>query len=170
MKAVKVILGIIIGLSLIFFATGLIVKETTYTVKIKIDKPIEEVFSKFQDQELLKEWIPEVKSIDIIEEKPGKIGSTYKVVVENQGQEIAMTEKVLAYVENEKITFHFDAEQMLKTDDYTFTSEGNRTIVSQDSRVTAKSYMLSCTFPWFKSNFKSISQEYLNRFKAVVEK
>lgn len=170
MKAVKIVLGIIIGLSLIFFATGLIVKETTYSVKVEIDKPIEEVFTKFQNVELLKQWIPEVKSVDIIEEKPGKVGSTYKVVVENQGQEVAMTEKVLAFVENEKVTFQFDAEQMFKTDDYNFTSEGGKTVISQDSKVTAKSYMLSCTFPWFKGHFKKMSQEYLDRFKAIAEK
>lgn len=170
MKAVKIILGIIIGLSLIFFATGLIVKETIYSVKVEINKPVEEVFSKFQDAELLKEWIPEVKSIEIIEEKADKIGSSYKLIVENQGKEISMTEKVLAFVENEKVTFHFDAEQMLKTDDYNFTSEGNKTIITQESKVVAKSYMLSCTFPWFKGNFKKISQDYLDRFKAVVEK
>lgn len=170
MKAVKIILGIIIGLSLIFLATGLIVKETTYMVKVEIDKPVQEVFAKFQDAELLKEWIPEVKSIDVIEEKPGKVGSTYKMVIENQGQEITMTEKVLAFVENEKITFYFDAEQMLKTDDYNFSSEGNKTIITQDSKVTAKSYILGCTFPWFKGNFKKISQDYLERFKVIAEK
>ncbi len=41
----------------------------------------------------------------------------------NQGQEITMTEKVMAYVQNEKVTLFFDAENMLKTDDYVFTEK-----------------------------------------------
>ncbi|CAL2101737.1 1,4-dihydroxy-2-naphthoate prenyltransferase [Tenacibaculum sp. 190130A14a] len=169
MKVIKIILGIIIAISIVFFATGLIVKETTYMVKVEINKPIAEVFSKFNDTELLKEWIPEVKSLDIIEEKPGKVGSTYKMIVKNQGQEMAMTEKVLAFVENEKVTLHFDADGMLKTDDYNFISEGNKTIITQDTKITAKSYILGCTFPWFKGQLKKLSQDYLERFKTIAE-
>ncbi len=41
-------------------------------------------------------------------------------MIENQGQEILMTQKVIAYVKNEKVTLFFDAENMLKRDDYNF--------------------------------------------------
>ena len=130
MKTVKIILGIITALTIVFFATGLFVKETNYTAQVSVNKSIEEVFKTFNNQENLKNWIPEIKSFDVITENPGRTGSTYKMVVENQGQEITMTEKIMAYVPNEKVTIFFDAENMLKTDDYIFTEENGKTIVT----------------------------------------
>ena len=169
MKAVKIILGIIIGLSLIFLGTGLVFKETQYTTQVEIDKPVEEVFKKFEDDSLRKKWIPELKSIDVLEEKPGKVGSTYKMVVENNGERITMTEKVLAYVPNEKITLYFNAENMLKTDEYTFKANNNKTTIEKKSTCKSDSYLMSCVFPYFKGTLKELDQNYLNRFKKVAE-
>ncbi len=44
MKAIKIILGIVTLLVIVFFSTGLIIKETTYQVKVEIDKPLKTVF------------------------------------------------------------------------------------------------------------------------------
>lgn len=169
MKGVKIVLGIVTVLILAFFLTGLIIPEVEYTTEVEINKPVNEVFADFENVELMKTWMPEVKSIDVLEEKPEKVGSTYKIVVENQGRMIAMTEKVLAYEANKRISFHFDAENMLKTDDYIFTSEGNKTKIVQESICTSDSYIMRCLFPYFKSVLKSTSQTYLDKFKSASE-
>ncbi len=170
MKAIKIILGIIITLSVIFFATGVVVKEIKYTTEVEIDKPINEVFALFEDADKRQEWLPEIKSIEPIEEKVGKLGSTYKMTIENQGEEVIMTEKIMAYVPNEKLTFQFDSDQMIKTDDYNFTANGNKTKVVQHCTVRAKGYLMACMFPYFKGKLKDVSLGYMNRFKEMVEK
>ena len=169
MKAIKIILGIITVLVLAFFATGLLVEEIKYTTEVEINKPIEEVFTVFEDPQTLKKWLPEVKSIEPIDVKEDKIGSTYKMIVENEGQEMIMIEKITTYIPNQKMTFQFDSDQMLKTDDFNFTSNGTTTKMVQHSRVRSKSYMMGCLFPYFKGTFTSISQGYMNRFKKLVE-
>ena len=83
----QIILGIITALVLVFFATGLLIKETNYNVEVTINKPINEVFKTFTTPENSKEWIPEIKSLEVINANPGKTGSIYKIVIENQGQE-----------------------------------------------------------------------------------
>ena len=169
MKKIKIILGIITALILAFFLTGLVVQEVVYTNEVTVNKPVKEVFSDFQNVELMKQWMPEVKSIETLEEKPNKVGSTYKVVVENQGKLVTMTEEVLAFEENERLTFYFDAENMLKTDDYVFTSEGNTTKIVQTTTCTSESYVMSCLFPYFKGALKKMSQQYLDEFKKASE-
>lgn len=170
MRTVKIIIAIISTITLIFFATGLIIKETNYSAQVYVNKPIEDVFKVFNNQENLKNWIPEIKSFEVINENPGKTGSTYKMVVENQGQEISMIEKVLAYVPNEKVTIFFDAENMLKTDDYNFNEKDGKTIVTLNSSCKSDSYIMACMFPYFKSTFQEQDQAYLNNFKAYIEK
>lgn len=170
MKKIKIILGIIIAIAVIFLSTGLIFKETKYTTQVSINKPLEEVFTMFNDSEKISNWIPELKSFEPIDEKPGKTGSTYKMVVTSRdGQEIILQEKVMAYVPNEKVTLYFDAGNMLKTDDYTFSFENGATTITNNSICKSRSYLLSCTFPYFKSILKGQDQGYLNNFKSFIE-
>jgi uncharacterized membrane protein len=170
MKIIKIILSVIIGLSLVFFATGIVVKETTYKVEVSIDKPIEKVFTEFTKIEKSNNWIPDVKSITSIEEKEGKIGSSYKIIVDNNGEEFTITESVLAYVQNEKLIIFFNAENMLKTNDFSFESFGeNSTKIILEASCNSDSYMLSCVFPYFKSVFSNQDKTYLDNFKSYIE-
>ncbi|WP_299681880.1 SRPBCC family protein [uncultured Tenacibaculum sp.] len=171
MKRIKIILGVIVALTIVFFATGLFFKETTYTTQITVNKPIDEVFSLFNNTSKIKNWIPDVQSIEAINEKPEKTGSTYKMVVKNNnGEEIALEEKVIAFVPNEKVTLRFKSPTMLKTDDYVFSFSDGNTTIQNNSRCIGGSYILSCLFPYFKGKLQSIDQEYLNNFKAFIEK
>ena len=169
MKKIKIILGIISVLVLVFFLTGLVVKETNYTAQISTNKPIKEVFNTFNQPGNVQKWIPEIKSIDTLNLNPGFSGSTFKMVVDNQGQEITMTEKVLAYVPHEKVTLFFDAENMLKTDDYVFTEQDGITTVTLNSSCQSDSYIMACMFPYFKGVFQEQDQTYLNNFKDYLE-
>lgn len=170
MRAVKIILGIIIVVSIIFFSTGLVVKENKYDVSIEVNRPLSEVFLKFNDLSQIKKWIPEIKSIDTLNFNPGITGSKFKMAVNNQGEEIVMEEKVLAYIQNEKVTLFFDAEGMLKTDQYIFTDQEGKTLIQLNSTFKSEnSYILSCVFPYFKGIVKSQDEQYLANFKAFAE-
>ncbi len=170
MKTVKIVLGILITLSVAFFCTGLVVKENTYSYDITINKPISQTFELFSDQDLVKEWIPEITNIESIEMKPGVVGSEYRVTMENEGVKLSKKEKVLAYVKDQKVTYYYDAEGVFKTDDFTFTSDGQSTKISLECTYTAKSYLISCVFPYFKGTFKDVDVKNLTNFKEFVEK
>lgn len=169
MKTIKIILGIITTITIIFFATALFVKETNYTAQVEVNKSIEEVFKTFNKVENIKNWIPEVKSVTVINKNLGETGSTYKIVVDVNGQDITTTEKVMAYVANEKVTFFIDAENMLKTDDYTFYEKNRVTTITLNSSCKSDSYIMACMFPYFKGTFKAQDQMYLDNFKSYIE-
>jgi hypothetical protein len=169
MKTIKVILGIISFFVLFFLGTGLLVKETNYSAQVSINKPLREVFKTFNNSEKIKNWIPEIRSIKVVNSNPGKTGSVYKIVLENQGQEITMTQKVMAYIENEKVTLFFDAEKMLKKDDYLFTEKDGITTISLNASCVSDSYLMACVFPYSKSIFQKQDQNYLNNFKKFSE-
>lgn len=169
MKTIKIILIIISVLVLAFLATGLIVKETTYSAKVEIDKPLVEVFNNFSKIDSIKNWIPEVQSVEVVKKNPGITGSIYNVVVINQEQEINLTEKIVAYVPNEKLTLFYDAENMLKKDDYLFTEKNGKTTITLNANCQSDSFIMACMFPYFKSTFKEQDQTYLNNFKDFIE-
>ena len=170
MKIVKGFLKLLLLLLVVFLATGLLVKETSYEVKTSVNKPLSTVFRIFNDQSKLKDWLPEVKSIEPIDVKPGMIGSTYKMIVENEGDLTEMKEKVLAYIPNEKVTLHFDADDMLKTDDYNFSELNGVTTITNTVIYKSDSYLTQCLFPYLKGVFSNIDQKYLENFKVYIEK
>lgn len=170
MKTVKVVLTILVVLTVVFLGTGLVVKENHYTVEVEVNKPVAETFRLFNDQTTMKEWMPEFRKIEVINEKPGITGSEYRITVDNNGESVSMKEKVLAYVENEKVTLYIDAESVLKTGDYQFVAEGNKTKVILNATYQAESYILSCVFPFFKGTFRGIDEGYLKNFKTFAEK
>ena len=169
MKTIKVILIIISIVVVAFLATGLLVQQTNYSATVSIDKPIDEVFSNFMQIDSVKNWIPDIKSVKPVNINPGITGSVYDVVVLNQGQEIAMTEKIMAYVLNEKVTLFYDAENMLKKDDYLFSEENGITTITLNAACQSESFIMACMFPYFRSTFQAQDQSYLNNFKTFLE-
>ncbi len=169
MKTIKVILIIISTLVVAFLATGLLVQQTNYSATVSIDKPIDEVFSNFMQIDSVKNWIPDIKSVKPVNINPGITGSVYDVVVLNQGQEIVMTEKIMAYVLNEKVTLFYDAENMLKKDDYLFSEENGITTITLNAACQSESFIMACMFPYFRGTFQAQDQSYLNNFKKFLE-
>ena len=169
MKTIKVILIIISIVVVAFLATGLLVQQTNYSATVSIDKPIDEVFSNFMQIDSVKNWIPDIKSVKPVNINPGITGSVYDVVVLNQGQEIAMTEKIMAYVLNEKVTLFYDAENMLKKDDYLFSEENGITTITLNAACQSESFIMACMFPYFRGTFQAQDQSYLNNFKTFLE-
>lgn len=169
MKKIKIILGIITLLIIVFFATGLIVKETNYIAKISVNKSISDTFTAFNNLENLKKWVPEIKSYKVTHQNFGKAGSEYQMVIDNNGQDLIISERIMAYVPNKKVTLFYDAENMLKTNDYNFVEKNGKTLITLHASCSSDSYILSCIFPYFKGIFKKQDQTYLHNFKTFIE-
>jgi len=169
MKTVKIIITLLIILTVLFFGTGLIIKESSYTSKIIINEPLEKTFSTFTDLSAKTQWNPEYNAIEVIELKPGITGSIYNIKVLHNNQITIIREKVLAYVKNEKITLFIDKDGVVERDDYTFSSDGSQTVINLSSSYQAKSYLLSCVLPFYKFKFKKIDEVFLNNFKRFLE-
>jgi len=169
MKTVKIILIFLIILTTLFFTTGLVVKDNNHSTSIIVDKPLDQTFSIFNDLKTIPSWNPEFVSIEIVDKKTGIVGSEYRIKIRHNEQEVFIKEKILAYVENEKVTLFFDREGLIETDDFSFSSDGSKTIIQLNSNYQAKTYIIGCVLPYFKYKFKQIDNATLFNFKKFVE-
>lgn len=170
-KVLKWVSFLLAALVLVFFLTGLVVKETTYQVSTTIDKPVEEVFKAFNDHSNLSQWVTSIKSFTPIEEKEGMVGSTYKIIVDDgSGKDFEMTETITEFIENEKVSLAFDAQSMYKTDEISFKAVENGTLITNKATCKGSSYFYKCLFPYFKSMFINTDQTSLDNFKKYIEK
>ena len=169
MKAVKIIVVIVTVLILGFVAIGFIVPEVQYQSTIQIDKPVDQVFSMFTDVEKAKDWIPEIKSVSVVQQQPNQVGSEYNVVISSNGQEVAMKQKVLEFAKNKSVKYRYNVGGMLKLNDFQFVSEGSSTQVTQTTTVKSSEFLMSSMLPLFKSKLKEQDQMYLQGLKKYIE-
>ncbi|HNQ61665.1 MAG TPA: hypothetical protein PKJ62_04680 [Bacteroidia bacterium] len=169
-KFLKITGLVLVALAIIFFSLGLVSPNVTYTSEILINKPLAETFRKYNDPGTLKQWIPEMKSFEIVEIKPGMVGTKLKMIIENDGQTMELNEEVIAFEENKLVGLSFDAGMMHKTDMVEFVQTEDGTLIRGNYTCTGSNLFYKSLFSLFKTQFKSIDEGYLKNFKAFVEK
>ncbi len=140
------------------------------TMSVEIDRPIGEVFD--YTIENVAEWSTIVVSDEVIEEKPEGVGSTFRVITEEQGSRMEFEGVVTRH---EPPTAHavlmigsqFDIEA-----EYLFEDLGGRTRVTQSSSVRGKGLLkvIFFLFGWLmkKSSRTALEKELLN-LKRLAE-
>ncbi len=169
MKRVKIILGIIIVFSLAFFSIGLVVPEINYSKEIEIDKPLEEVFAVFSNQQLVSEWMPEIQSVTVIKMTPEVTGSVFNLVVKDQGKDVSFEQKIIDFEANKKVVLFSMVGGLIKKEMYSFATKNSKTVMYLDANFKSSNYILGCMFPFVKGRLEKQDLGYLQNFKKFVE-
>ena len=78
------------------------------TYSIDIDRPREQVFAFLDDEDNLPVMVPNLVEHGIIEEKPGKVGTTFWHVYEESGRKMKMTGVVTEHRPHERMAVKMD--------------------------------------------------------------
>ena len=168
-KILKTILGLMGIFFLVFLLAGIFISSVQYETSVTVNKPLEEVWTKFNDFDQLDQWIHEIKHIKPLKETPDKVGSQYSLTIKNDGGDLIMLETITNYTPMESVSLHYEVGNMLKDDAYTFTDNGHFTIIHGHHTCRGNSYIFRCLFAFFKGMFKKTDQKYMNQFKSWVE-
>ena len=169
MKFIRVSIYVLIGFTIVFFAIGLVNPKVKYSVTVQVNKSLPETFALFNNIDSLTKWLPEIKEIETLVEKPGIVGSKYKMVIDSQGDTMSIYETVTSYKKNEHVGLEFNVGIMTKTDSIVFVSHGNATEITGLYSCTGSNLFYKSMFSFLKGSFRDIDLAYLNKFKAVAE-
>lgn len=137
---------------------------------IEIEKPIEEVFDCTVNR--VAEWSLIVTEDEMIEEKPGIVGSTFRVVTEERGRRMEFDGMVTVHQPPTAHKVEMKGRQFDIVADYRFEDLGGRTRVTQKSTVHPKGGLkvLFALFGWMmrKSNCEAQARE-LESLKRLAE-
>lgn len=169
-KFLKIIISLLLLLLISLVVISLVVKEVNYKVKTTVNLPLKESFALFSNQTKSKEWLTSIKSITPIKETENKVGSQYKIIIDNHGKDFEMIENVTHFEPNKIVGLAFEVPSMKKNDIYTFSSNGNQTIITNNVSCKGQTFITRATFPLLKSVFARENQLYLDNFKNFAEK
>ncbi|WP_026942249.1 SRPBCC family protein [Hellea balneolensis] len=104
-----------------------------------IDAPAKIVFLWLEDNERLKQWVPNlIEDVPIIE-MPDKIGSTFRQVFLERGKRMEMTGEITAHTENERMRVFMTGDMFNLDVDYTLRAiSPEQTDVTQDTEIKMK--------------------------------
>ncbi len=160
----KILTILILILMLGFLSLGLFTPKVEYETAGEVEGVVGDVFEWYNDKDKINQWIPSIKSVKTLKETQNVKGSVYEMVIDNEGNEITMEEKVLDYKEDELVSLEFDAGAMTKMDVFTFAQAGKKTKILGKHSVKGNNYFYKCMFAMFGSNMKGIDQGYMDAF------
>lgn len=139
-------------------------------ITVEIDRPIEEVFTYTIDH--VAEWSSIVVEDTMIEEKPGRVGSTFLNITEDHGRRMEFQGTVTRHEPPNISACHLAGDSFDIDVEYVFADLGGRTRLTQHSDVTPKGLLrvFFFLFGWMmhKSGCKAAENELLN-LKRVLE-
>lgn len=170
MKTLKKSAILLLIVILAFVALGLFLNKQEYQLETEINRPVEEVFQLFNDHTRLSEWLIEVKSFEPINETEDKIGSQFKMMVDNDGKIVELIETLTGYQENEMVEMEFIAGWMHKYNHLTFSESKNGTKIIAHYSIEGTNPFAKSLFLFFTKKFQEIDSTNLVRFKNFAEK
>ncbi len=110
--------------------------------KTVINAPAEIVFPWLEDNDRIKQWVPNLIEDEALVETPEKVGSKFRQVFLEQGKRMEMTGEITAYTENERMRVDMAGEMFDLDVDYTLVAlSSTQTEVTQDSVIKFKGFM-----------------------------
>lgn len=168
----KVLRYVLLALTLLagaFFMVGFFTPDFTYNTLIQVNESKEKSFKVFNDESRMSEWLYGFKSIERISGNPNEPGSRYKLIIEDQGKEFAMTEVMKAFEPDKRLAFLIDNEVMTIDVDIHFRETDTGTEITSSNTVKGKNLFWRSLFPFYKSTFQNKSQEDYLRLKKIIE-
>ncbi len=108
MKVLKIIAGIILLAVIAFYLVGYFSPRVSYENRVTVRKPAGVAWQVFTDTTLMDRWLTGYQSMETLEGEPMSPGSSYKIIMEMEGERMELTEYVTA-VDSARL-FAFDLE------------------------------------------------------------
>ena len=169
MKVVRVLVGIIGLLLLIFAGMALFGPKVNYNNEVTINAPKEKVWQVVNDQERAGEWLTGLKKIEVVKDVPGKVGNISNMTYELDGNKSMIKETITEFKENESLAFHMEADIFYYAYRMDLTEENGQTKVRSCSNVKGKGFFFRGMIPMMKKIFKQDDMKIMENLKRVVE-
>lgn len=161
MKFLKILIGIILILVIIFFARGLMTPSISYQSEITVDKSIEEAWAVMNDESKISEWLQDITKVEHISGTKGEVGAVTQYTFNQNGQESLVLETLKKTVPNKHVAMDFHMEgamDMAYAVDF-FEKDG-KTHIKSSTTNTGQGLIMKSMFSFMQGSFQK--QEDIN--------
>ena len=141
---------------------------TVLNEKLKVSRPLDEVFGLVGDFANAEVWDPGVEESRAITEGPVRVGSRYELTVVFNGRRLPMTYEVTAFDPPRRVELVGTGSTVDARDDIRFeaTDEGTRIRYMADLRLKG---VLRLAEPLLRSKFEQVGSRAMEGMRAAFE-
>jgi uncharacterized membrane protein len=140
-----------------------------YTIEVDIDRPLNEVVEKFDNQDNYSSWMKGLESFENIEGKQGQEGSKTKFIFNMGKRKMEMIETVLKRDLPKQYLLSYEVNGVYNEVDNRFEKiDDKNTLYTTHQYFKFKGFMKVMAF-FIGRSFKKQSLKYANDFKKFVE-
>lgn len=117
-------------------------QEMKTTTKTQINAPASTVFLWLDDNDRLKQWVPNLTVDEVIVDTPEKIGTRFRQVFQENGRKMEMMGEITAYVENKHMRVYMSGKMFNLDVEYILTAVSEaQTDVTQNTQIQFKGFL-----------------------------
>ena len=140
-----------------------------YTCEITIDLPRQRVIELFDNPDNMSKWMPGLQSFEHLTGARGEPGATARLIFDQGGKQIEMTETILSRNLPEEFSRTYKTEGVenhLVNRFYEEESQRTRWVTETEFTFSGKMKVMASMM---KGAFKEQTEEYMERFKNFAE-
>ncbi len=170
MKLLKYVALFLVVVAAAFLLVGVVAPTFTYESRVEVNAPLEKSWAVFNDVSLMGEWLIGFKSVETLSGQPGAVGSKYKMVFEEDGRLMEMTETITAFQPNEEFAFELDADPMIAKVDVRFSGDDQKTEIVALNHMDGKNLIWKSILRLSKSSMEKRGQLVYDNLKSLIER
>lgn len=170
MKALKILFVIVALIAGVIIVYGMMNTPFTIETRVEVDRPVEQAWAVFADENSVTKWIGGLEKIEILDGEKGQVGSTYRLTFMEDGEEIIINEVITAFEPNKRMAFTIDHEIMFSNNEIRIEPRGeNKSEFISVSEMGGKGLFMKGLMAMGQSSVADRQQEDYTRLKSLIE-
>ncbi len=142
---------------------------TEFEVSIVINKPIEIVVDALMNPDNFVHWQTDLVKFEVIERKPGEVGSIAHLHYSQKGRSYIMEDKMIYCEPGKKYVSEVSGDVITAKVETTLQPMGEKTKINLQWSGKGKIFLLKLLLPLIKGKMIRQSEKELETFKHLVE-
>jgi uncharacterized protein YndB with AHSA1/START domain len=169
MKILKIAAVILAILIISFLFVGIVSPSYEFTCSVQVKASPEKCWSVYQDTTQMKQWNEGFQSLKLKSGEYRKPGSVYELIIV-QDKMYVMSQKLTDIQEPAHASFELDNDVMKSKYTFSFTREGNETLIQNHYHVTGNNPFWKSILFLSRTMIESKMNEELILLKKEIEK
>ena len=141
-----------------------------YTVSNTINRPLDEVITKFKDEEGAKEWMEGLHTIEPLSGTPGEVGAVTNFHFTYKKKEMVIKETILEQNFPDQVKFAYESPMGYNEVEMRFEPLSDNSVKQINNSYFRLKGIMKLLAPFTKGMFKKQSLGFMNAFKNYCEK
>lgn len=170
MKSFLIGLAVLLLAVLLFFVIGMISPGQTNETVVKINSPLDYTWTLYHDDNVLKEWVPDLQEIQLVSGNKAEVDSKYILKMKDKkGNVTTMNETITAFDINKKYAMDYSNEMLDGHVDVLFEAKGDSTLITSINQYKGKTTFLRSMFHFFNGKIISQTEKQYEDFRSIAE-